>query len=141
VCAQGDRSETLARDHNRKRATLIQKSRNEAGLPNTFEKMLVDQGQDDRHLEAFLAECVHESLANYQLANSVFLCERLYAACPTEVRPRARVFYKRNRAPKRKNPPSIPPKASLPGTPPFSHPIPPTSSPPPAGHTPGRHPR
>lgn len=42
---------------------------------------------DDRHLEAFLAECVHESLANYQLSNAVFLCERLYAACPTEVRP------------------------------------------------------
>jgi hypothetical protein len=46
--------------------------------------MLVDQ--DDRHLEAFLAECVHESLNNYQLPNAVFLCERLHAACPTEVR-------------------------------------------------------
>lgn len=47
--------------------------------------MLVDQ-DDKIILEAFLAECVHESLNNYQLSNAAFLCERLYAACPTEVR-------------------------------------------------------
>lgn len=46
--------------------------------------MLVDS--DDRNLEGFLAECVHESLANYQLPNAVFLSERLYAAVPSEVR-------------------------------------------------------
>ena len=49
---------------------------------------MVAQPHDDRHLEAFLAECVHESLNNYMISNAVFLCERLYAACPNEVRPR-----------------------------------------------------
>ena len=43
--------------------------------------------RDDQHLEAFLAECVQDSLNNYMIPNAVFLCERLYAAAPTEVRP------------------------------------------------------
>ena len=43
---------------------------------------------EDKHLEAFLAECVHEALNNYMLADAIFLGERLYAACPTEARPR-----------------------------------------------------
>jgi hypothetical protein len=41
--------------------------------------------QDDGNLEAFLAECVHDSLNNYMLPNAVFLCERLHAARPSEV--------------------------------------------------------
>ena len=49
---------------------------------------MVAQPHDDRHVEAFLAECVHESLNNYMISNAVFLGERLYAACPNEVRPR-----------------------------------------------------
>ena len=49
---------------------------------------MVAHPQDDRHVEAFLAECVHESLNNYMISNAVFLGERLYAACPNEVRPR-----------------------------------------------------
>ena len=49
---------------------------------------MVAHPHDDRHVEAFLAECVHESLNNYMISNAVFLGERLYAACPNEVRPR-----------------------------------------------------
>ena len=48
---------------------------------------MVAHPHDDRHVEAFLAECVHESLNNYMISNAVFLGERLYAACPNEVRP------------------------------------------------------
>ena len=48
---------------------------------------MVAHPHDDRHVEAFLAECVHESLNNYMISNAVFLGERLNAACPNEVRP------------------------------------------------------
>jgi len=39
---------------------------------------------DDRHLETFLGECVRESLDSHQVANAVFLCERLHASFPNE---------------------------------------------------------
>ena len=45
----------------------------------------------EAHLEPFLVELVHESLNSYAYSNAAFLCERLHAAAPTEVRhPRLR---------------------------------------------------
>ena len=40
----------------------------------------------EAHLEPFLTELVNESLNSYAYSNAVFLCERLHAASPTEVR-------------------------------------------------------
>ena len=40
----------------------------------------------EAHLEPFLTELVNESLDSYAYSNAVFLCERLHAASPTEVR-------------------------------------------------------
>ena len=83
---------------------------------------MVAQPHDDRHLEAFLAECVHESLNNYMISNAVFLCERLYAACPNEVRPR----------------PDPPLPGPLGTPPPSTRAIPPLTPPPPPSY---RHPQ
>ena len=44
----------------------------------------------EAHLEPFLTELVNESLNSYAYSNAVFLCERLHAASPTEVRVRSR---------------------------------------------------
>ena len=43
----------------------------------------------EAHLEPFLTELVNESLNSYAYSNAVFLCERLHAASPTEVRVRS----------------------------------------------------
>ena len=43
----------------------------------------------EAHLEPFLTELVNESLDSYAYSNAVFLCERLHAASPTEVRVRS----------------------------------------------------
>ena len=70
-----------------------------APSPRSAILAMVAHPHDDRHVEAFLAECVHESLNNYMISNAVFLGERLSPRVPTRAPPPRPAAHRSSRQP------------------------------------------